>query len=718
MPKIGRNAPCPCGSGRKHKRCCLRRGLRLTGYTEEQRASALNKLFDFTGQPEWEQIYGQAWDVFYEPCGPAIELLDEEVVEEVSHETFLYWLHFDWRLPDGTRPVDRFLRAAPALAVGERAYLRQISSARMRLYEVVEIQPGRSVVLRDLLTRGEQRVRERLGSHGLQRWDIIAARVVALGASGGPEIDGALLLLARPLREGLTTMVREGLAALATTDGSVDASGYFETLPPVFHARSLQAQSAAQLPESVSGASGDGPSEDEEKAWSPATEEGASRPANEEASQAVLGRLERSTRAWLDEGSPALDGLSPRQAARIAGLRPGVVEQIKDLEHLYRSALRRGEPAYDPSWLWGELELGDHPDAPSRAGYPPPTGYESLERHLVGITATARTMAKRRRGRGDFGAATVLSQDEVADDPAFVRFVHAAGRAAFNDGNTRSTAAAHADLVGTHLHTVANFELHHRKTFWVDDALAWALGRTRLDIQGDQLRPPFASFALVFTDRHTLGLAERLLAADEVCDLRGRMLKSASVYVAQTLCGDARGLHLAFLFDAHQGQWPYLVSRDLLVEPDASLDDLLDSHFPDVDADALDPMFASPSLKQLIHLVLNAILYATSAGAEPELRRPPAGGRAPRQPAQAAEPLLSKQEVFFLPGKIDISQLRRIQKVERSPSGRTLMHRYMVRGHWRRANPSWKEQRPRWIEPYWRGPDMATLVEREYRLVQ
>jgi len=23
MPKIGRNDPCPCGSGKKHKKCCL-----------------------------------------------------------------------------------------------------------------------------------------------------------------------------------------------------------------------------------------------------------------------------------------------------------------------------------------------------------------------------------------------------------------------------------------------------------------------------------------------------------------------------------------------------------------------------------------------------------------------------------------------------------------------------------------------------------------------
>lgn len=44
------------------------------------------------------------------------------------------------------------------------------------------------------------------------------------------------------------------------------------------------------------------------------------------------------------------------------------------------------------------------------------------------------------------------------------------------------------------------------------------------------------------------------------------------------------------------------------------------------------------------------------------------------------------------------------------------MHRFMVRGHWRRANSNWKDQRMRWIEPYWKGPDLATIIERQYQL--
>jgi hypothetical protein len=37
-------------------------------------------------------------------------------------------------------------------------------------------------------------------------------------------------------------------------------------------------------------------------------------------------------------------------------------------------------------------------------------------------------------------------------------------------------------------------------------------------------------------------------------------------------------------------------------------------------------------------------------------------------------------------------------------------------GHWRRAARIWADQRLRWIEPYWKGPDMAAIIERAYRL--
>lgn len=110
------------------------------------------------------------------------------------------------------------------------------------------------------------------------------------------------------------------------------------------------------------------------------------------------------------------------------------------------------------------------------------------------------------------------------------------------------------------------------------------------------------------------------------------------------------------------------------------------------------------------------ILYATSAGIEPEFRQAPM--RTPGRPRVRGGPPItySSDAVFFLPGAIEISQVRRLQELERVPEGRMILRRFMVRGHWRRAAASWSNQKMRWIQPYWKGPDMATIIERTYRL--
>ena len=46
MKKIGRNDPCPCGSGNKFKKCCLPKGAKA-GYTRGERESVLAKLDHF-----------------------------------------------------------------------------------------------------------------------------------------------------------------------------------------------------------------------------------------------------------------------------------------------------------------------------------------------------------------------------------------------------------------------------------------------------------------------------------------------------------------------------------------------------------------------------------------------------------------------------------------------------------------------------------------------
>lgn len=48
---------------------------------------------------------------------------------------------------------------------------------------------------------------------------------------------------------------------------------------------------------------------------------------------------------------------------------------------------------------------------------------------------------------------------------------------------------------------------------------------------------------------------------------------------------------------------------------------------------------------------------------------------------------------------------------------RQQIHRCLVRGYHRRANPGRKDQDRRFVTPYWRGPEDAPIVERPYRLL-
>jgi hypothetical protein len=72
----------------------------------------------------------------------------------------------------------------------------------------------------------------------------------------------------------------------------------------------------------------------------------------------VLGKLyEEHYRKWLDEPVPALGNRTPRHAARLITVRPKLIALLKDLESRSERQRRAGEPAYDPGWMWKELNI-------------------------------------------------------------------------------------------------------------------------------------------------------------------------------------------------------------------------------------------------------------------------------------------------------------------------------------------------------------------------
>jgi len=290
-------------------------------------------------------------------------------------------------------------------------------------------------------------------------------------------------------------------------------------------------------------------------------------------------------------------------------------------------------------------------------------------------------------------------------------------------------AAHEATLLGHHTYYIINFEIHRRKIFWVEESLVWMFLQTQLDIEGECLKLPFPCCAFIFTDKYTLELAEKLLNKIDDCQIKGDSLEILSVYVIEVPSDKEDNLLLVnLLFDAQKG-WPYILSRQLYIKPSDHLEVILESHAPDISPDKRDTVFTVDETKQLLHLVFNAILYATSAHLDRILIPSPVKDldqMIARRGAKKRSKLLKKREkisfskaiddIFYLPGKIDITRLKYYRAFDKTSDGGMILKRFMVRGHWRKANPTWKDQSLRWIEPYWKGPEEGVYIEQEYRM--
>jgi hypothetical protein len=804
MTKLSRNAPCPCGSGKKYKHCCLGKGGPAGRYSQGDRSSALLKLDTFVGEHVGKED-DQAWQDLWGEHADELDTLDDDLSElaEAVHDM---WVFFDLELRPGKSAVDLFLEhrfglRGDSITNGERAFLEAVRNTSMRLYEVVETLPGVSITLRDVMEGGRITVHERTASRSLSRFDWIVARVVPCGASGLPEIERGCLPIAAFVHNPVRSQLRQARDEFLREHPGHDVTAFYKNMvpffasawistilrPPVPELRNTEGEvlvvtrvwfdvrDAALLERSLEGCTEiERFDEDGVPVWHWSKEkdggqrvtlgrielrpggltletnsveradrgralieslagtalrhratthedlrrqvqeglrghrgsEEKTRPEKDEIPSEVqealvLDGYARHYRAWLDESIPALEGHTPRQAAQDERLRPKLFELIYGLENMYERALKTGGPAYDPSWMWAELGLEER----TSPRHPPPLAHERMATLVPGSGELCRTVAEHLRQEPGFDdASTVVGEDTFRASLDLQRFLR----------EQKSLPGGATGPLASLMRLAVNFELHRRKAFWVDETLAYMLDRTDLDVVGRELRLPFPSFAVIFTDRHTLSLAERLVAGDHTCPLSGQILRVMAAYVTEEPGDDHRLLRILFALDALGADLPQLVPHEIRLTEEGKVEAYLDTIAP---LPVTEPQIEDRSpVRGLLRTTINAILYATSAGVERQVRRP--GRGSPRQSSRGtASPVpVSSDEVYFLPGAIEISRLRQIQTLERVPDGRTLVRRFMVRGHWRRANPSWVDQSMRWIQPYWKGPDLAAVIEHTYKL--
>lgn len=219
----GRNDPCPCGSGRKYKHCCLRvveavPDAELQWRRVRRALDPLSHDLVREAQRHFGEIgFEEAWAEFFLFDGSGPFDPDSRFLP-----VFLSWYLHDW-LPDPhgtelpaavheTTVAEAFLaRAGHRLDPIARRYVEACIATPFSFHEVMDCRRGAGFRLRDVMLGTEADVTERTASNSVEVGDVLFGKLVSIdgltlvegiGPSVIPPADKPLLI---ELRKSLGT---------------------------------------------------------------------------------------------------------------------------------------------------------------------------------------------------------------------------------------------------------------------------------------------------------------------------------------------------------------------------------------------------------------------------------------------------------------------------------------------------------------------------------
>ena len=204
---VGRNDPCPCGSGRKYKQCCLARPRDAASLPIDARVGWL-----------WEKM---RW--WLERFGPFDEtLMVATILRGTQPPGGPVQLAAELAL---AASLVLFVDGAVASFIAQRASLLPADEANLAarwalggpsVHEVGGLRPGEGFSLRDLRSGDVVDVRERAGSRSLQDGDLVLAHPVFDGAVF--QIVGGIVSVTPHQRGRLVGLLDEHEGAFAVAD--------------------------------------------------------------------------------------------------------------------------------------------------------------------------------------------------------------------------------------------------------------------------------------------------------------------------------------------------------------------------------------------------------------------------------------------------------------------------------------------------------------------
>jgi len=159
--KVGRNDPCPCGSGKKYKKCCMKKQEaapeeKSAQSPEEKRAFRLYEGFVL-------RKYKRELRAFLEEWIPRLEEISRDEAQDRDWLPFVAEMFFFLGRGRSRKPVvEEFLESKGRnLSEAEKAILASLREAYPGLYEILEVEEDKGyLLLRDLITETSFPVRD------------------------------------------------------------------------------------------------------------------------------------------------------------------------------------------------------------------------------------------------------------------------------------------------------------------------------------------------------------------------------------------------------------------------------------------------------------------------------------------------------------------------------------------------------------------------------
>jgi len=183
--KTGRNDLCPCGSGKKHKKCCMTASddiLDFSWYKLRQTEGELvgDILLPYVNSHLPRDILKTALEEF-----KAGEEVPEDVEELLLPTIFIPWFLFTWiprmdYVPEKEIGLQYLEKRGYTLTPYQKRVLEAFCQSYYSFYYVLDVVPEKSVHLKDIFLGTEHTIKEKQGTQFLERGHIVFTSLVSL----------------------------------------------------------------------------------------------------------------------------------------------------------------------------------------------------------------------------------------------------------------------------------------------------------------------------------------------------------------------------------------------------------------------------------------------------------------------------------------------------------------------------------------------------------